>query len=178
MKLVTFFIAALFTWGGYYSAFGQSWLQVTNAPVENWWASACSADGNKLVAVYGKAIFNGGDTYVEGSIYTSTNFEVNWTQADNIPSCIWIAITSSADGQHLVAIPSDNSTFIYSSGDFGATWNPINTPSALLNCICSSADGNKLAAGEWNDFPPNPSLIYTSTNAGLNWTANNSPSQY
>lgn len=157
-------------------AFGQTWIQKTNAPSENWSSIACSADGSKLVAGNVNMYFNGDDYVFYGSLFTSTNSGASWTQATNAPPAGWIAVTSSADGNNLVALPAGGP--LYASRDCGTTWAPVNTPSSLLNCIASSADGTKLVAGEWNDFPPNPSLIYTSTNSGSTWATNNAPSEY
>ena len=174
--MIKIFLMIVAVWSGLNSAFGQTWVQQTNAPSDNWSSIASSADGSKLVAVNDDMYFNGDNFTFYGSIYTSTNSGANWTQATNAPAAGWIAVASSADGNNLVAIPSGGS--IYVSNDSGATWTSTNTPSQFLDCIALSADGTKLVAGEWNDFVPNPSLIYTSTNSGLTWATNNSPSQY
>ncbi|MEI8044087.1 MAG: hypothetical protein WCL11_21935 [Verrucomicrobiota bacterium] len=163
-------------WSGWNSALGRTWIQQTNAPSETWHSIASSADGSKLVAVNDNMYFNGHDFVFYGSIYTSTNSGASWTQATNAPPAAWIAVTSSAGGNSLVALPADGP--LYASRDSGTTWTPINTPSSFLDCIASSADGTKLAAGAWNDFVPTPSLIYTTTNSGATWATNNAPSEY
>src|SRR5438874_1898424 len=68
----------------------QSWAQ-TSAPVTNWSAIACSADGRKVVAaVYG------------GPIYSSTDSGATWAST-TAPVTNWQALVSSAEGRRLVA---------------------------------------------------------------------------
>ncbi len=154
----------------------QTWTQATNAPSANWSAIASSADGRKLVAVNDNMYFTGDNYVFDGSIYTSTNSGANWTLATNAPPAGWIAVASSADGENLAALVAGGP--IYTSRDSGTTWTPTNTPSSLLNCIASSADGTKLVAGAWDDFDPAHSWIYSSTNFGATWTTNKTPSEY
>lgn len=170
------FLTVLAIVGGCNAVIAQMWTPATNAPSANWSSIASSADGSKLVAVNDNSYDNGDYGVFVGTIYTSTDSGVSWTQATNAPLACWLAVASSADGKNVAALAADDA--IYISTDSGTTWTPTNTPSSLLNCIALSADGKKLVAGEWNDYPPNPSLIFTTTNSGVTWASKNSPDEY
>ena len=76
---------------------GVNWTRQTNGllPYLGFDYVASSADGSKLVAAAGGT--------VNGPIFTSTNFGVNWTKATNAPLARWYSVTSSADGNKLMA---------------------------------------------------------------------------
>jgi photosystem II stability/assembly factor-like uncharacterized protein len=141
-----------------HSAFAQFWA-VRNAPVASWKSIASSADGTKLVAVeaHGTA----------GTIYTSTDSGLNWTQATNAPSGDWTSVASSADGTKLVAAYSGPvAGRICISEDSGATWMQVTNldPNLYWFSVASSADGMKLVAAA--------GYLYLSTNSGVDWTTN------
>jgi hypothetical protein len=129
---------------------GADWIQ-TSAPLGNWQGIASSADGKRLVAVdqgFGPGWL--GNTGNAGPIYISTNAGLTWT-SNNMPSQIWIAVASSADGRMLAAAAYDTGSGapIYISTNSGESW----TPEAVSNqwgCIASSADGTKLVAAIGN----------------------------
>lgn len=52
------------------------------------------------------------------------------------------------------------------------TWTKTGAPSNSWTCIASSANGSKLAAGQW------PGAIYVSTNSGTTWTPTSATNQY
>src|ERR1035438_619552 len=79
-------------------ASAQTWIS-NNVPQNPWYATASSADGNKLVAAAG-----GGSI---GPIYTSTNSGASWTPT-RAPVTNWYSIASSADGTKLVAAANDH----------------------------------------------------------------------
>jgi len=149
----------------------QSWTQQTNSPAAQWWDIAASADGRKIAAVP-----------FDGAIYISSDCGLTWAGATNAPDSGWTCIVSSADGIKLAAInteggPNNQDTVIYASTNSGAIWTLMPTPSPLLDCLASSADGSTLIAGDWNDFA-GPSLIYTSHDSGMTWITNHAPSEY
>jgi photosystem II stability/assembly factor-like uncharacterized protein len=133
----------------------QIWVQTT-APPEGWVSIACSADGNKLVAVE--------DT--DDSIYTSTNFGATWTQT-SAPFLSWSCVASSADGGKLVAVV--NGGGIYTSTNSGVTWTLTSAPTNAWSSVASSADGSELVAAV------NGGGIYTSTDSGATWTLTSAP---
>ena len=129
---------------------GGNWTPTspTNA---NWSLIAASADGTKLAAVIGA-----------GSIFTSGDSGMTWTQATNAPAGNWTSITMSGDGSKLAATLFNSR--IYTSSDSGTTWvAQAGSPIAKWWAITSSADGSKLAAAVFL------SGIWTSTNSGTNW---------
>ncbi|HTR41771.1 MAG TPA: sialidase family protein [Pseudomonadales bacterium] len=149
---------------------GISWI-TTNFNNANPWGVAMSADGRKMFAVSGEVSFR------------STNSGVTWTKQTNTPYFAELVspsqyIASSADGNKLV-LAVTASTYgtspqsydeIYISTDFGDSWGLAQTVSNTLNFVTSSADGKILAAVPLGSGP-----IFVSTNSGVTWTTNNSP---
>jgi hypothetical protein len=147
----------------------REWTQ-TSAPMTNWAAIACSANGSGLVAAV-----------KGGPIYTSTDSGVTWTPT-SAPMTNWSAVACSADGQKLVATVAvfnqrqyESGGPIYVSADGGATWRKTSAPETNWASVASSADGQKLVAvaggsvAYISSAPDGP--IYTSTDAGTNWAA-------
>lgn len=105
-----------------------------------------------------------------------------WTQTSAPTDQNWQSVACSADGTKLAAV-SDSDNFgvgdnfsldgsIYLSTDSGTTWTPANAPITDWISVCSSADGNKLAA------IPAGGSIYISTDAGAIWKPPDTPSQF
>ena len=78
----------------------------------------------------------------------------------------WGAITSSADGTKLAATPGEFGSNIWTSSNSGANWAEITVGDGTksFNCITSSEDGTKLAAGAEGGN------IWISDNSGATWT--------
>ncbi|EKU23449.1 hypothetical protein NGA_0694700, partial [Nannochloropsis gaditana CCMP526] len=106
-----------------------------------------------------------------GSIWTSTDAGVTWTERLDDEPRRWRSIASSSDGTNLAAVNRDRLNFpiqdgnIWTSTDAGATWT-ARTAAGSHNwiSIASSSDGTNLAA------VVSGGSIWTSTNAGVNWT--------
>jgi photosystem II stability/assembly factor-like uncharacterized protein len=115
------------------------------------------------------------------AIYTSTNSGLTW-RTNNVPTMNWSSAACSADGTKLVAIVGDPGTvyyptnlgIIYTSTNSGATWVSNSVPNMFWNSIASSADGQKLVAGNNNGISYS---IYTSNDSGITWTSNNVPAE-
>ena len=122
-------------------------------PDRSYLGVACSADGQKLIA-----IGDGGNS----NLYASLDGGITWVES-NAPSNYHAALASSADGTMCVAVGDG----IYTSTDSGVTWvERIPSQSGAewyLNSVASSADGTKLIAAT------SDGLIYTSTNSGVTW---------
>jgi|GEM_PF-4442823 len=83
---------------------------------------------------------------------------------NNIPTYLY-DVVSSSNGTKLAAL-AYNDTYIYTSSDSGATWEPqLNTPRFVWSSIASSADGTKLVA-----VTNSGEGIYRSTDSGATWT--------
>jgi len=137
---------------------GVTWRQ-SIAPLTNdyWLSVASSADGRRLVASSGTAV------------YTSTNFGAGWLyQTDHRFS----SLASSADGTRLIGAESFN---VYTSTNSGAAWQLAGVSGA---CVASSADGTKLATAYFAYPGQLLGGIFTSTNAGLDWSSNSAPLDY
>ena len=154
------------TYGAISSFLTPPFVTVSN---ENWQSVAVSADGTVMVAVVN--LLNG-STY--GPIFVSTNAGTSWSQATNAPHYGWQTVACSADGSNIVTASGGGfgslSGPIYTSRDLGQTWLANNAPHISWEAVASSADGTKLVAAGLD-------AIYTSTNAGADWTkATNAPS--
>jgi hypothetical protein len=169
---------AAVAWGDYiYTStdYGVTWNKVTNSVVagiagtttREWQDIASSSDGTKLVAT-DRGIGPTGFGY----IYTSADSGVTWTQRGSAQN--WRSVTLSADGKTLAAVVyprNGDKGYIYTSTDYGVTWTQTSAGQKWWQCITSSSDGTKLAAGEWYG------KIWTSTDSGVTWTEQNSSEQ-
>ena len=113
-------------------------------------------DSLKLVAcVYGG--------YIYTSNYSINNREV-WTPQNIIDgSKNYVAVASSANGQHLITCVYYG--YIYTSKDYGITWTPRNITNGLknYNSVSSSETGQYLVACVYGGY------IYTSKDYGITW---------
>jgi len=150
---------------------GMTWTQ-TMAPTNTWASVASSADGNKLVA----AVHTTPSSSNGNFIYISTNSGTSWILSDAPTNIPWWSVASSADGSKVVAASSfvntDHVTYgsVYTSTDFGMTWQSNSIPAANWVSAASSEDGTKLVAG---GSPVG--FIYNSTNSGASWVSNSAP---
>ena len=138
----------------------------------NWASVASSSDGSKLVAGLQGSTFG-------SFIYQSADFGATWSLMPQTGQPI-SSVASSADGSKLVVLGWDpmggTSKQLYTSFDYGATWNlgRIFTGHAFTGgaiadtAIASSSDGTKLVVAI------NGGQLYTSSDSGVTWTARES----
>lgn len=121
---------------------------------------ACSADGSKWIAAfYGSADAGGAAT----PVCISTNYGTTWTALDT-PASDWFFISSSADGNRLVAggmrsggsVPGP----VYTSTNSGLTWLSNSLPAETFSTAASSADGGKWVVAGGGAF--SDSHVFTS----------------
>jgi hypothetical protein len=139
---------------------GRDWQ--TNSPVvkASWDSIACSADGLDLIVAAGGV---GGS--LTGGVYTSRNAGRSWS-SNSLPAGAWRAVTSSADGQILLAaIGGLQRGSIYISTNAGDSWALTSAPVTNWQAVAISADGATLAALARVAATP----VFTSTNLGLSW---------
>ncbi len=134
---------------------GVTWTPQFSDAGRNWFYSASSADGTRLVVVD-----DGGNTF------TSPDGGVSWVQQNVIGGFI----ASSSDGSRLVTA-SDQ---IYISSDYGTNWTARGLGGKVWGGVASSADGRKLVAVDNEANPSTGGLIYVSVDSGTNWTARGS----
>ncbi|HTR42931.1 MAG TPA: SMP-30/gluconolactonase/LRE family protein [Pseudomonadales bacterium] len=127
---------------------GVTWNVATNLSAD-WEAVAMSADGSKLFAAIGQPS--------AGPIYT--NLGTTFVPSISTGAREWNAIASSADGTRIAAV--NYSALVSTSTNSGATWT-IQTGAPDGVYIASSADGVRLIVAT-------PTLLYASTNRGVNW---------
>lgn len=134
--------------------YGLNWTQaVAPADIRE---LACSADGNRLVAV-------------GTQVYVSADGAQSWTAVGTVSNLAWLAVTASADGRNLTVagIVDDTNGYapgpIFASADFGTTWHQKGTVTGWWEGLAASADGSKLVAIQggisagpvyrWQDVP-------------------------
>ena len=146
----------------------QTW-KLSSAPTNSWFSVAESADGTKIVAV---AASDSRFGPLNGLIYVSTNSGATWQAAD-APQAGWTSAAASPDGVNWLAACQNTgpANGIYRSTNSGQSW--VQVTSWLTNiwsAVAGSADGGTLVAADpGGGFIP--ARLFTSTNAGVNWTA-------
>ena len=140
---------------------GSTWI--ARDSVRRWSGVACSADGNRMVAVD-----SGTESWaMAGWVYTSTDAGVTWTPRDwppgNVQS-LWSGLACSADGLRLAAlIPSGsavNTGGLGISADGGVTWTA--GPRGDWYEVDCSADGSRIVAAGVH-------RVSVSTDYGVTW---------
>jgi len=136
--------------------YGETWSQMSGN--KKWFALASSSDGTRVAAVpYAKNMY----------INIAGTPSWTWSTVGSVKVATFNSIASSADGTKLAAAAYNGYIVTY---DSAATPNPTWTqhtsdPARLWRGIASSSDGTKLAAVVAGG------QIYTSTDAGVTWTA-------
>lgn len=127
---------------------GGSWQQ-TSAPLVPWTSIACSADGNRLAAVYGGS-----------QVYTSSDRGLTWTNTMPGASTNFLyLVVSSSDGNKLVTIGDG---IVCVSANAGNAWERVGVAPGFIQ-VAASADASTLA-------PISGPQLLTSTNSGALWT--------
>jgi hypothetical protein len=167
------------------SSSGASWTdQTLSGPAHGqvWTSIASSSTGTKLVAL------SGDHCALYGDIWTSTDSGVTWidrTPTGLLHGARFTSVASDASGMNLVAVGAG----ILTSIDAGLTWTEQADPSGRSSSdawvsVASDSTGKHLIVATYGDpgtggsagggggfRPERPGLIFTSTNAGVNWTS-------
>lgn len=142
---------------------GASWALVPGLPSGD--CMALSAGGRILVVGQNP-----------GSVYTFTNPGTFWQLRSIGPYSNWVSVATSADGRKLAAAASivrfsPYPGSIFTSEDYGATWQRSVSSVTDWRAVASSADGTQLAAiSAHTGFPAASYTILISTNSGATWT--------
>lgn len=140
------FCALVFTSSG----FGQTWTQ-TGAPLTNWSAVACSADGSNVFAS-------------ADGIYVSTNNGASWTRT-GAESAKWVSVACAGDGSKVVAATE---WALYASTNRGASWTQGLASVPLFWRVACSGDGTKMMAAS-QTLMHGGGAIRTSADSGATW---------
>jgi photosystem II stability/assembly factor-like uncharacterized protein len=108
-----------------------------------------------------------------GSIYTTTNGGLTWTERTGAGSRLWTDITSVWTGAAWYIAATVDGGNVYTSTDGGATWTQqVGSGSRKWTGITSIWTGAAwyIAATVSNISAFTPDYIYTSTNGGVTWT--------
>jgi len=150
---------------------GANWVKRTGAGItstgqvlpegdRSWQRVASSTDGQKLAAV----VYN-------GSVWTSSDAGLTWTERAASGARLWSDIASSSDGTKLVALAYPGG--VWTSNDSGLTWTErVNAGYRNWGAVASNADGNVIVAS-WND-----GNISVSHDSGNTWTVSSIPSNF
>ena len=117
------------------------------------------------------AIATGSSSSLVGGIYLSSDYGLSWKNS-TVPSLTantqitpypyWVCISLNSTGQYIYA--ASNTGSIYSSSDFGNTWNLVYVISANLKSIITDTTGSVVIA-------TTKTLVnYVSSNYGQNWS--------
>ncbi len=159
---------------------GKNWTERNVGASYYWTSVTSSSNGNKLAAVgYYRDPENSDLTY---HLFTSTNSGSSWTERGVAESCNWTTVTSSADGNKLVALcaspdnygdEDDGNNFVLISNNGGATWtSKLTEGTKYLTGATISDDGSRIVVG--GHYEPEEGMffsnMYISSDGGENWT--------
>jgi len=139
------------------SDYGDNWSAVTTAPLQTWQAVAMSDDGQHRTAC------SKGTAGTVGQIYVSHDSGATWT-AKTTTAERWTAVAMSGDGLYQTAVEQNGK--IYSSNDYGNTWNTVSYSfsSTSLDGVGMSNDGKyQTVVGSYK--------VYRSSDYGVSWNA-------
>jgi photosystem II stability/assembly factor-like uncharacterized protein len=106
------------------------------------------------------------------TIYRSTDYGANWTNAGAPVSNGYGALAISGSGQYLLGLSFFRNLELYRSTNYGANWSTVTTigsgGSGNWQCIAISPDGvTQLVGANGNVWPTDD--IWRSTNSGANF---------
>ena len=143
-----------------FTYYASAWI-TRDVSVRQWQTLASSADGTKLA---GSVSYPG---YTSNYVYTSTDSGITWAAKANAGNLYWTSISSSANGNKLLAGTYNN--YLTTSADSGATWSQVTSAGIRYwPSVTSSADGTKLAA------VASGGNIWLSTDSGVTWATSSS----
>eukprot|EP01040_Poterioochromonas_malhamensis_P015014 gene15014-16723_t len=144
--------------------YGKTWIQSLSSPMYSMYSVAINSNG--------QYVFVGG---CSGPLLYSNNSGGAWYQssgsgpADNpFNNSCWNSIATDSSGQYVVAgqlanLPGGTELgLIYTSKDYGKSWESTSAPKNEWNGVTSDTTGQYLAAAASDG-------IYTSTNYGQTW---------
>lgn len=139
---------------------GHNWVAHATPGQRDWVAITSSADGRKLYAA--DSGWDGMNLTGLGSLWASHDGGSTWKELTQARKRAWVCISSSSDGQHLVA-----ATYLgplLTSEDYGATWIVRRGPGERAwTSVACAGDGSRLAAAT------NQGGLLTSIDGGKTW---------
>lgn len=152
--------------------FGETWNKLTNAGQRAWGIAAMSQDGSKMVVTdyFGE--------YGEGGyIYYSDDGGDTWNPLLEAGNKEWAYIAISGDGSKIVASDSEWQRGLYSSSDFGETWEKYtnldsNYSYGYYNSIAISNSGNDILVSS------SGGELHSSSDFGETWILENEEGLY
>ena len=153
------YAAVTFTGGQIYrsSDGGANWAP-TAAPNSSWTSVATNGDGKYVAASSNEATLD-----TNAGIYISDDFGETWTESGAPINKGWFAVAMNDTGQFLAAVVFGEA--IYTSGDFGVSWEEcLTAPDSVdWRSISMSSNGDFIVAASSSDG------IFLSFDRGANW---------
>jgi len=145
------------------SDYGVTWLQMSSI---NWKCITCDSTGQYLAACESAVIKE--NEREKGGIYTSSDYGNTWILQTSTPIASWHCISSSINGQFLIAtcdifIPSvfGYNMYLYTSSDYGSTWiNDKSAPGGSVS-VATNNDGTCLIAANYDSLYVYNNSIWT-----------------
>ena len=182
----------------YSSNYGNSWSQITNIPSLLWTSTGISASGQYqaignvgdlyLSSNYGNtwsvisnifpiyfAMSASGQyitttTQTGNTIRGSSNYGAS-TTSTNIPNAMFRAVSMSSSGQYQTVVTRqgfNSNGYIYTSSNYGITWNPITSVINNWSSVCISYTGQyQMAVTAVNS---SGSFVFISSDYGNTWS--------
>ena len=118
--------------------YGSSWTSNNLPGFQIFVQAASSADGEKLII-----------STTSGSIYTSTNSGISWSQAVNAPQLNWWSLGMSADARVIIALgqwfpTNGNFGLVYTSTNFAESWVSNSLPLKAWSTVAISPEVTSL----------------------------------
>ena len=134
------------------STIGSAANTVATGAVKNYAAGSMSASGQYMIQV-------------SDYIYVSADFGQSWTTRVSDSVRTWVGATISASGRYMYATETTGG-FLYSSSDYGVTWQTVGSSLANRSIVKTSASGQYVIA-----LRTTSDGVYVSNNYGASFTA-------
>jgi hypothetical protein len=139
------------------SDYGVNWVERTSTGIRDWRSVSLSSDGKYQIAGCGAITTAQGTT--GGTIFTSSNYGVNWVERTSSGIKSWVSISLSSTGQYQTAAARS----INISSDYGVNWVEITSTRGVIWKSVSVS-----SSGQYQTIVKSSS-IHMSSNYGINW---------
>ena len=150
--------------------YGITWSRNSLIPISNrlFQSISISSSGQYQYTCISSFSIAGGAGAFTQSIYSSSDFGINWTE--NPISTSWSSISTSYSGQYVVATAYNAS--VYLSSNYGKNYNVLNTSTSgnvpWVSC-CISSSGQYIYIASYTTDGFTGGLIYSSNDYGISF---------
>jgi hypothetical protein len=139
---------------------GITWTQNTTIENNGWNGIVCSSNGTRFLAIDGS----------NGFVWFSSNSGATWTSQTSLGEKNWSTIAISSNGNYAAAGVKNG--YIYTGTFDGSIWSwteQTGSGTRYWASLVISDDGTTLYAGENKNPQYQESVIWKSTNSGVDW---------